>query len=198
MLTKLEAVNIILNSIGETPVSSLASGLPDAEEAEAKLDATALEVLSKGWHQNVERGLYLSRQASGEIVVPNHYLRVDTVDEDRNINVTIREQGGRRKVFDVINQKFKFDKDIKCNVIVSIEYEGLTFELQNYIAQRAARKFQESVMGSAQLDNFMVRQEQEAYAALLDGEAETEDNNILRDSAHVAYATTRYHAYSGR
>ncbi len=198
MLTKLEAVNIILNSIGETPVSSLASGLPDAEEAEAKLDATSLEVQSKGWHQNVERGLYLSRQSSNEIIIPDHYLRVDTVDEDVHINVTIREQNGRRKMFDVINHKFKFDKDLKCDVIVSIAFEGLTFEMQNYIAQRAARKFQESVMGSAQLDNFMVRQEQEAYASLLDAEAETEDNNILRDSAHVAYATSRYHAYSGR
>lgn len=198
MLTKLEAVNIILNSIGETPVSSLASGLPDAEEAEAKLDATSLEVQSKGWHQNVERGLYLSRQASGEIIIPNHYLRVDTVEGDKEINVTIREQGGRRKLFDVINHKFKFDKDLKCDVIVSIDFEGLTFEMQNYIAQRAARKFQESVMGSAQLDNFMVRQEQEAYASLLDAEAETEDNNILRESAHVAYATSRFHSYSGR
>jgi hypothetical protein len=198
MLTKLEAVNIVLNSIGETPVSSLASGLPDAEEAEAKLNMTALEVLSKGWHQNLERGLVLSRQASGEIIIPNHYLRVDTVEEDKHINVIVREQAGRRKLFDAINHKFKFDKDLKCDVIVSIDYEGLTFELQNYIAQRAARKFQESVMGSAQLDNFAVRQEGEAYAALLDSESETEDNNILRDSPHVAYATHRNHAYSGR
>jgi len=35
MLTKIEAVNIILNVIGETPVSSLASGLPDAEAADS-------------------------------------------------------------------------------------------------------------------------------------------------------------------
>ena len=77
MLTKLDAVNIVLNSIGETPVSSLTSGLPDAEAAESKLDGTIKEVLAKGWHQNLERGIIMSRNRDGEIVVPRQYLRVD-------------------------------------------------------------------------------------------------------------------------
>jgi hypothetical protein len=198
MLTKLDAVNIILNSIGETPVSSLASGLPDAEEAEAKLDATTLEVLAKGWHQNTEKGLVITRRADNEIVIPSHYLRIDTVEESQNINVTIREQDGRRKLFNLGAHTFKFDRDPKCDVIVSIEFAALTFEMQNYVAMRAARKFQESVMGSAALDSFAVRQEQEAYAALLDAEAENEDLNVLRDSAYLSYATMRYHPLSRR
>ena len=198
MLSKLDAVNIILNSIGETPVSSLSSGLPDAEEAEAKLDATSKEVLSKGWHQNLERGLVVARRSDGQIVIPNSYLRIDTVDEDAVMNVTIRMDNGRRKLFDLNNHTFKFTKDPKCDVIVDVEFEAMTFEMQNYIALRAARKFQESVMGSVQLDSFVMRQEQEAYAALLDSEAENEDNNILRESAYVHYATYRHHPFSGR
>ena len=54
-LTKLEAVNIVLDAIGESPVSSLTSGLPDAEAAEAKLDEVRTEILSRGWHQNMEK-----------------------------------------------------------------------------------------------------------------------------------------------
>lgn len=198
MLTKLAAVNIILNAIGESPVSSLTSGLPDAEEAEAKLDSTALEVLAKGWHQNMERGLSLTRRNDGQIIVPDYYLRVDTVGVDEQINITIREQNGRRKLFDIMNHTFKFDKDLLCNVIVSIEFEALTFEMQNYIALRAARKFQESVMGSVQLDSFALRQEQESYAALLDAEAENEDNNILRESAYMSSVTYRNNPLFGR
>ena len=38
-LSKIEAVNIVLESIGEAPVSSLTSGLPDAEAAESKVRA---------------------------------------------------------------------------------------------------------------------------------------------------------------
>ena len=48
-LTKLEAVNMVLDAIGESPVSSLTSGLPDAEAAEAKLDEVRVEILSRGW-----------------------------------------------------------------------------------------------------------------------------------------------------
>ena len=46
-LSKLEAVNIILDGIGETPVSSLDSGLPDAEAAETKLNEIHKTVCQK-------------------------------------------------------------------------------------------------------------------------------------------------------
>lgn len=198
MLTKLDAVNIILNVIGETPVSSLTSGLPDAEAAEQKLDLTIMEVLAKGWQQNTETNIIMNRNYDGEIVVPRQYLRVDTMGMDKDINITVRKQNGKRKLFDLREYSFKFTKDLLVEVLLEIDYEALNFELQNYIAFRAARKFQESAMGSATLDSFAGRQEQEAYAALLDAEAESEDTNILRSSAHVFYATHRNSPISGR
>lgn len=198
MLTKLDAVNIILNVIGETPVSSLTSGLPDAEAAEQKLDLTIMEVLAKGWQQNTETNIIMNRNYDGEIVVPRQYLRVDTIGMDKDINITVRKQNGKRKLFDLREYSFKFTKDLLVEVLLEIDYEALNFELQNYIAFRAARKFQESAMGSATLDSFAGRQEQEAYAALLDAEAESEDTNILRSSAHVFYATHRNSPISGR
>lgn len=198
MLTKLDAVNIVLNSIGESPVSSLTSGLPDAEAAEAKLDETIKEVLAKGWQQNLEQGIVMNRNKDGEIIVPRQYLRVDTVGKDQTLNVVIRKQNGKRKLFNLSAYSFKFDRDVSVDAIIEIEFDALLFELQNYIAYRAARKFQESSMGSQALDSFAVRQEQEAFVALQDAEAEGEDSNILRDSPHVAYATYRNHPYSGR
>jgi len=198
MLTKLDAVNIVLNGIGETPVSSLTSGLPDAEAAESKLDATIKEVLAKGWHQNLEQGIVMNRNKDEEIIVPRQYLRVDTVGRDQNLNVVIRKQNGKRKLFNLSTYSFKFEKDVMVDVIIEIAFDELNYELQNYIAMRAARKFQETSMGSQALDSFAVRQEQEAYTALLDSEAEGEDNNVLRESAHVVYITSRHSPYSGR
>ena len=89
MLTKLDAVNIILNVIGETPVSTLTSGLPDAEAAETSLNLTIKEVLAKGWQQNSEISIYMSKNYDQEILVPNQYLRVDTTGLDKDVNVTI-------------------------------------------------------------------------------------------------------------
>lgn len=198
MLTKLEAVNIILDSIGETPVSSLTSGLPDAEAAEAKLNETHLEVLSKGWHQNTERGITLTPNHDKEILIPRNYLRIDSFGRDASKNVVVRMQNGKRKLYNLDTYSYTFEAPLECIGIIELTYDSLVFELQNYIAHRAARKFQESSMGSTSLDGFTVRQEQESYVALLDSEAESDDSNILRDSAHAAWITGRYHPLSGR
>jgi hypothetical protein len=197
-LTKLEAVNIVLDAIGESPVSSLTSGLPDAEAAEAKVDEVRVEVLSRGWHQNMEKSVKLKRDANNNILLSNTYLRVDTTGADKDLNVTQRVTGGKRLLFDVVKRTFLFERDVEADVIVDIPFDELTIELQNYIAARAARKFQESALGSASLDAFTVRAEAEAWAGLQDAEAENEDNNILRESAHLAYATYRNSPYWGR
>ena len=48
--TKLEAVNIMLSTIGENPVNSLTSGLVDAELAETILGSVSKAVQSEGWN----------------------------------------------------------------------------------------------------------------------------------------------------
>lgn len=197
-LTKLEAVNMVLDAIGESPVSSLTSGLPDAEAAEAKLDEVRVEILSRGWHQNIEKNVTLKRDANQEILLSNIYLRVDSTGGDKEVNVVQRYSNGKRKLFDVTKRSYTFTKDLVVDLIIDIPFEELTVELQNYIASRAARKFQESALGSSSLDSFTVRAEAESWAGLQDAEAENEDNNIIRSSPHVSYATYRFHPSWGR
>jgi len=197
-LTKLEAVNMVLDAIGESPVSSLTSGLPDAEAAEAKLDEVRVEILSRGWHQNIEKDVTLKRDANNEILLSNIYLRVDSTGGDKDVNVVQRYSNGKRKLFNLSKRQYTFDKDLVVDLIIDIPFDELTVELQNYIAARAARKFQESALGSSSLDSFTVRAEAEAWAGLQDAEAENEDNNIIKSSPHVVYATYRFHPSWGR
>jgi len=197
-LTKLEAVNMVLDAIGESPVSSLTSGLPDAEAAEAKLDEVRVEILSRGWHQNIEKDVTLKRDANNEILLSNIYLRVDSTGGDKDVNVVQRYSNGKRKLFNITKRQYTFDKDLVVDLIIDIPFDELTVELQNYIAARAARKFQESALGSASLDSFTVRAEAESWAGLQDAEAENEDNNIIKSSPHVSYATYRFHPSWGR
>mgnify|MGYP001400660828 CR=1 FL=1 len=55
--TKLEAVNLMLSTIGEAPVNSLTSGLVDAELAETILASVSKAVQSEGWNFNTEKNL---------------------------------------------------------------------------------------------------------------------------------------------
>ena len=71
------------------------------------------------------------------------------------------------------------------------DFADLTYTLQRYIAARAAREFQESVMSSVSLDAFTRRKEAETYAALLQDEAEREDANVLTDNKFTYKITRR-------
>tara|TARA_X000001036_G_scaffold389219_1_gene386029 strand:- start:734 stop:1333 length:600 start_codon:yes stop_codon:yes gene_type:complete len=196
-LSKLQAVNIVLDAIGETPVSSLSSGLPDAEAAEAKIDEISKSVQAKGWHQNTDYKLKLTPDINKNIIIPTTYLRVDTTSTNRDTNVTVRKNGTSDMLYDIKKQVFTFDNYLWCDVVHHLDYGDLSVELSTYVAYRAARRFQEAQMASVALDNFTMRAEMEAYAALMDAETENEDSNILTDNAHCYYATHRSHRLHG-
>lgn len=196
----LTAINRCLRAIGETPVNSTDSGLPDAGEAYKVIEDVTYEVLSAGWEANTSRGLTLTPSMSHQIAVPATYLRVDTVDEDRHIHVTVRRDpnDGIAKLYNVKDNTFEFMSPVKVDVVHYFTIDELTFPLQNFISARAARVFQETQMGSVSLDSFTMRAEQEAWAKLIDAEAENADHNALRDSPYMATITGRFNTLSGR
>jgi len=193
MSAKLDAVNVMLKAIGETPVSSLSSGLADAAQAEATLDTVKRRILAKGWTVNTDNDVTFNPDVNQEIRVADTVLRIDTSDEQRFIDVVIRVDPNDqlRKLFDKREQSFQFTRSLKCDVIYDYEFDELDFDLQQYIAAQAARKFQEETMGSVALDKFLVRAEGEAWASFQDAEAEAEDVNTITDSPHVRAITFR-------
>ena len=198
MITKLDAVNQILESIGEDPVSSLSSGLPDAEAAERILDRISREVQAKGWLCNTEREYTLSLTNDKTIPLSDDILRIDTVGVDKGLNVTVRKYVNQAHLYNIADHSFTFNKALTVDIILNRDIAELPPELQMYIVSKASRRFQESELGSIAADQFAVRAEQEAYAALLDAEAEAEDSNVLTDSLHCRYVTGRNHPLYGR
>ena len=193
-MTKLEAVNLMLDSIGESPVSSLSSGLADAETAERIFNQVDKDVQAVGWHVNRDRKYKLTRDADNKFPIPSDTLSIDTVQEHKYINVVNR--GGF--LYDIKNQSLLWnsanDNDysyLYVDVVMKQDFADLTYTLQRYIAARAAREFQESVMSSVSLDAFTRRKEAETYAALLQDEAEREDANVLTDNKFTYKITRR-------
>lgn len=192
MSNKLKAVNRALRVIGETPVNTLNSGVPDAEIALTILEETTEEVLETGWHCNTSYGVRLVPDVSNEIRVPDSYLSVDSSGPSKGFDVTIREDvDGGIKLFDVKGETFKFTAPVTVDVIYNFDFDGLPRPLQAYISARAARVFQEQQLGSVSLDNFTTRAEAQALAALQDYEADVEDSNVLTDSAYMCYVRYR-------
>lgn len=198
MLTKLDAVNQILESIGEDPVSSLSSGLPDAESAERILDRVSREVQAKGWLCNHERDYTMAITTDGTIPLSGDVLRIDTVGVDKSTHVTVRKYLNQPHLYNIVKHTFVFTAALSVDIIWERDIADLTPELQLYITAKASRRFQESELGSVAADQFAVRAEQEAYASLMDAEAEADDSNALTDSAYCRYVVGRNHALYGR
>lgn len=196
---RLEAINQCLRAIGETPVNSPQSGVPDAETASGVIDQITREVLSAGWSPNSAFDVRMIPDQDQIIKVPENLLRIDTTGRSRSRSVTVRrDTDGIDKLFDVKEQSYTFDGPVYCDLVYLFDIDGLPFPLQNYIAARAARVFQETVMGSAALDGFTSRREGEAWASLLDYEADQEDSNCLTDSPYMRAVTGRNNPLSGR
>ena len=69
--SKIQAVNIMLASIGEAPVSSLDDAtLADVSIAESILDETNVEIQSRGLHCNTEINFPITPNTDGEIDLP--------------------------------------------------------------------------------------------------------------------------------
>lgn len=195
MLDKLEAVNRSLQAIGEARVNSLQSGLPDAAEAEVVLDEVKDEVLQVGWYENTREEVKVQPDAqTGEIVVPQTWYHVETTSSSSSVGKVITKvdpNDGQRKLFEVNDQTYQFEQDVTLKVIMSMEFEDMTFSLRNYVSARAARVFQERTLGSVSLDSFTARAEANAWAKLLDAEAEVAENNALYDSPYMREITGR-------
>jgi len=185
-LTKLDAVNICLSSMGEPVVNSLDSAAIDAQMASDLVDETSRSVQGMGWHWNREKHT-LSPNISGEIILPSNTLRVDTIEESLSVDVV--QRGG--KLFNKETSTYLFDGPLTVEVYVQLTFDQLPFAAKQFITIRAARVLQQRLLGSETLAKFHEMDEQRAWIALQQEEAETYDGNMLYDAWSTRRIVTR-------
>jgi hypothetical protein len=199
-MTKLQAVNEMLWSIGEDPVNSLDSGLPDAETAEAILDRISREIQLQGWYVNTLRNYQLTTNVDGQFVLPDNTLKVDTVNPRGNrivgsptpaahINVVMRRSADDTKwvLWDVENntETWTNPTTLVVDLTQNLEFANLSPALQVYVWTKAAHRFQKGAMGSAALFQFTLEDVNNAMAMAEQEDLEASDVSMLRDNPHV-------------
>ena len=148
--SKLDAVNTMLSSIGEAPVSSLSSGLVEAEIAESILNTIDREVQSMGWHFNTELNKSFAQTLAGEILLPADTLRADATLKANAPNLVQRGL----KMYDRVNHTFVIGASVALDIVVQLIFDDLPEVAKRYIVLRAARVFQDRVVGSNTLHTF--------------------------------------------
>ena len=177
----------MLSTIGEAPVNSLTSGLVDAETAETILNEVSRSVQAHGWNFNSEPDYTVAADTSGNVVLPTEIIRADLANSETKYRSTTNEYVQRgNKMYDKIKHSFNIGKALKLDVVVLLDFEVCPEVARRYVTVKAARIFQERVVGSDTLSAMNRNDEQEALFSLREMEGDNGDYNIFDD-----YSTSR-------
>lgn len=161
--TDLDAVNEMMMSISQAPVSSISTpGIRDLAIAVYTLGFVSRQVQSRGWWFNRELHYLMTQDVSQKYPIPANALSVRFYDQTRNGGI----QNGF--LYDMDNHSFTYPNDptLYVDVIWMYDYNTLPQEARNYIGVRAARIFQAKVIGAAEMYKSNGDEELEALAAM--------------------------------
>ena len=191
-MTELDAVNQMLLTIGSQKVNSLdASGLIEVDVAKSTLRDVSRDVQGAGWHFNTEYKLRLLPDTEGYVHVPRNCLQARLSHPKWR---TFIVQRGTR-MYNLRTHSYVFDSPLFVDVVLFLGFDELIPAARRYIAMRAARRFQERVMGSQVTEEFAMAEEFDARAELQAADARDAGYNILEDNWPTVSTVTRDHIY---
>jgi hypothetical protein len=182
-MSELQAVNMMLTTIGEQPIMNLSdkAGLQDASIAQDILHNTSRQVQSKGWIFNTDLQVTKSPDNSGQIRVLSNILRIDTTSKKRSNTKDIVERAGLLYDRENNTNVFEAGTTVIVDEVVFLPFDGLPEPARRYIAVKSARIFHDRVVGSGELHRFFQEDEQFAWSELLEYQAEVGDFTIFDD-----------------
>ena len=189
--TELEAVNVILSTIGEAPLNSLSGSLPvDGTMAKNVLSEISREVQSSGWHFNTHYKSTLTRDTNNNIPVATNVVRVelDPNLESKGDYDLVQRDG---KLFNLAKNTDVFDKDFKdVTQVLLLPFNEIPEQAKRYITIRSARVFHDRTLGANTLHKFSQEDEKQALSILRNAEARTGDFTIF-DTPEQIYTIAR-------
>jgi hypothetical protein len=195
---KVDLINRCLLAIGEAPVENdiVLDTIPlgtDVYVASRMVDKTITEVLNRGWYFNTDYDFSLVPDDEGFITLPPNVLRVDFGATEFKHQYVMRN--GR--IYDMVKHTFVIDKKLTADVIYEVEIEELPVSAYEYIGARAARKFQEKVIGDLNMTQITLAEETEALASLQREQLQYQDYGLIRGS-RITNAGLKYGLYLAR
>jgi len=188
--TELEAVNTILSTIGEAPLSTLTGSLPvDGTTAKNILNEISREVQSAGWHFNTQYKVDLTRDGNNKIPVGTDVVRVQLNDKYDKSSYDVVQRG--TYLFNLAKNSETFDQDFTENTLIYLlDFEKLPEQARRYITIRSARVFHDRTLGANTLHKFSSEDEARSLSVMKQAEMATGDNTIF-DSDLQNYIVNR-------
>ena len=160
---ELPAVNEILASVGQAPVTTLDQTNPDVAIAYNTLLQVSREVQAEGWTFNKEYHYPFTPDTNNEIVIPTNILQIDMAENGDYKHMDVIRRNG--KLYDKEEHTSIFTENIECDVVWLFDWVDLPRPIQDYITARAASITVSKIVGDQNL--YQMMQQKEAYARAL-------------------------------
>jgi hypothetical protein len=156
--TELQAVNEILASVGQAPVTTLEQTNPDVAIAYDTLLQVSREVQAEGWTFNIEYDYPFIPDNNKEILIPNNVLQLDLSPDYRDRDA-VRRNG---KLYDRTGHTYQWDdSEVKCDVVWLFDWVDLPIPIRDYIVSRAAVIVSSRIVGDS--GQYQMLQQREVY-----------------------------------
>ena len=193
---ELPAINQILTSCGQAPVTTLDQTNPEVAIAYATLLQVSREVQSEGWTFNKEYHVELNKDNNNEILIPNNIIQIKLTENAQNSPYHAVRRSG--KLYDRQNHRYTWEySPIECDVVWEFDFIDLPEPIQNYIKARASTLVSGRIVGdNAQYQRL---QQQEIQQRALAMEYETSQGQFTmfghpQDSQNFYQSYQPFHA----
>jgi len=199
--TELSAVNSILGSIGQSPVTTLGTVTTDATNTGQEIVNTfanpqialihnllmevSKDVQNEGWHFNKEDNVKRSPNDNGNFLIPNDYLRFDIHDGlyDRNRDV-VKKNG---KLYDNVHHTDVFTQDFYFDITYLRNFDDIPSAIQRYIIARASVRAAVQIVSNSDLVKLLQLEEAKTLATAVEYDCEQGDHTFFGLPAESNY-----------
>lgn len=181
-MTKLEAINEIIGTLGEAPVNTLVEPENvDVMNAIRMLESVTTSILARGWTFNTLRNYAMVPDSNTKRIHWNNNILQMSLSDKR----VMRNRGGL--LYDVTNNTEEFDATVEAEVIVLVPFEELPQAFRNYITIRTSRLFNARYLGDEVMLRELQQEESQAYMEAMEYEIGLEKNSMLSNPVIMDY-----------
>ena len=172
---ELPAINQILSSCGQAPVTTLDTTNPDVAIAYDTLLQVSREVQAEGWTFNKEYHYEMTPDTDDFILIPNNILQIKLTENSANMDKSAIRRSG--KLYDRQNHTYKWtDETVECDIVWEFDWVDLPQPIQDFITARAATLVSQRIVGDT--EQYQMLQQQEAFARAMALEYETQQGQF--------------------
>ena len=192
--TELDAVNQILSSVGQAPVTTLDLKNPEVAIALTTLREVNKQVQSDGWAFNTECDYEFTPDTTTKhIKYSDNILALDLSKYNYQDKYNpIRREG---KFYDKYAHTYEWDDKVKADVTWLFDFDDVPPAIQYYIVARAARLAAVKIVGEPNVVKLLEEQEVQTRASAIEYDCNQADYSFFgfRDGENYYNSYSPFH-----